>query len=200
MKTRQKRIAYLDTELFMTSSEHYSQIGADEIIEYSSENSGIPKAQMASAFYALNQQIRQFLLNGHSLELPNLGFLYLSVNAKATETEEEAGAKAVTRISVKFRQCKKLRELINTNVHLVNTLTAKENESSGSQNGGDNGGTSTDPSEGNGNSGGTGNEGSDNGGNSGGNSGDNSGDNSGSNTGGNTGGDGGNDDPNNSED
>ena len=148
LKKRQQRIAYMDAELFLTSSEHYSQIGADEIIEYSSENSGIPKAQMASAFYALNQQIRQFLLNGHSLELPNLGFLYLSVNAKATETEEEAGAKAVTRVSVKFRQCKKLRELINSNVHLVNTLTEKEKESSDSQNDDDNGGSSLNPSEG----------------------------------------------------
>ena len=162
LKTRQQRIAYLDSEFFLTSSEHYSQIGAEEIIEYSSENSGIPKAQMASAFYALNQQIRQFLLNGHSLELPLLGSLYLSVNAKAAETEEEAGAKAVTRISVKFRQCKKLRELINSNVHLVNMLTAKENSSSDSQNGN---GQQT------GGNGTTGNGSTENGGTTGGNSG-----------------------------
>lgn len=178
LKTRQQRIAYLDSEFFLTSSEHYSQIGAEEIIEYSSENSGIPKAQMASAFYALNQQIRQFLLNGHSLELPLLGSLYLSVNAKAAETEEEAGAKAVTRISVKFRQNKKLRELINSNVHLVNILTAKEDDPSASQNGngqqtGGNG-TTGNGSTGNGsNSGGggnpsTGGSGQDNGGDSGG--------------------------------
>lgn len=182
LKKRQQRIAYMDAELFLTSSEHYSQIGADEIIEYSSENSGIPKAQMASAFYALNQQIRQFLLNGHSLELPNLGFLYLSVNAKATETEEEAGAKAVTRVSVKFRQCKKLRELINSNVHLVNTLTEKEKESSDSQNDDDNGGSSLNPSEGGENGENTGNEGggSNNGQQTGGN---NGGDNGGGTTG-----------------
>ena len=165
----------MDTELFLTSSEHYSQIGAEEIIEYSSENSGIPKAQMASAFYALNQQIRQFLLNGHSLELPLLGSLYLSVNAKAAETEEEAGAKAVTRISVKFRQCKKLRELINSNVHLVNILTGKENSSSDSQNGngqqtGDNGTTGNGSTDNGGNSdggGNSGNGGNDNGGDGG---------------------------------
>lgn len=153
LKKRQKRIAYMDAERFVTSSEHYSQIGADEIIEYSSENSGIPKAQMASAFYALNQQIRQFLLNGHTLELPNLGFLYLSVNAKATETEKEAGAKAVTRVSVKFRQCKKLRELISKSVHLVNELTEKEDESSDSQDA-NGGGTTPDPNPGD-NGGGT---------------------------------------------
>ncbi|MFS6554150.1 hypothetical protein VPJ68_01340, partial [Parabacteroides distasonis] len=67
---------------------------------------------------------------GHSLELLNLGTLYLTVKAKATETEEEAGAKAVKRISVKFRQSKKLRDLINSNVKLVSALT--DSKSSGS--------------------------------------------------------------------
>lgn len=149
LKTRQQRIAYKedDKEYFLTSPEQYSRIDADQIIEYSSENSGIPKAQMASAFYALNQQVEQFLLNGHSLELLNLGYLYLSVNAKAVETEEEAGAKAVKRISVKFRQSKKLRDKINSNVQLVNALTGKQSSSSESQddNNTGNGGT-TNPS------------------------------------------------------
>lgn len=85
LKTRQQRIAYKDDdkEYFLTSPEQYSRIDADQIIEYSSENSGIPKAQMASAFYALNQQVEQFLLNGHSLELLNLGYLYLSEIGRA---------------------------------------------------------------------------------------------------------------------
>lgn len=149
LKTRQQRIAYKEDnkDYFLTSPEQYSRIDADQIIEYSSENSGIPKAQMASAFYALNQQVEQFLLNGHSLELLNLGYLYLSVNAKAVETEEEAGAKAVKRISVKFRQSKKLRDKINSNVQLVNALTGKQSSSSESQddNNTGNGGT-TNPS------------------------------------------------------
>ncbi len=132
IKTRQQRIAYKedDKEYFLTSPEQYSKINIEQILEYCSENSGIPKAQMASAFYALNQQVEQFLLNGHSLELLNLGCLYLSINAKAAETEDEAGAKAVTRISVKFRQSKKLREMINSNVQLVNRLKEESDSTS----------------------------------------------------------------------
>ena len=167
LKTRQQRIAYKNSEFFLTSNERYSIIGADEIIEFSSENSGIPKAQMASAFYAIIQQLRQFILNGHTLELPHLGYLYLSVSAKAVEEEKDAGAKAVKRICVKFRQNKKLRELINSNVHLVNTITAKEegdadNQSGGQQTGG--GQQTTDDGQ---QSGGN-NTGGDNGDNSGG--------------------------------
>ncbi|MBR6937922.1 MAG: hypothetical protein IKH63_10210 [Prevotella sp.] len=132
IKTRQQRIAYKedDKEYFLTSPEQYSKINIEQILEYCSENSGIPKAQMASAFYALNQQVEQFLLNGHSLELLNLGCLYLSINAKAAETEDEAGAKAVTRISVKFRQSKKLRDMINSNVQLVNRLKEESDSTS----------------------------------------------------------------------
>lgn len=122
-----KRIAYKDANLYVTSSNTYSKISSEQIIYYASENSGIPKAQMASAFYALSQTVEQFLLNGHSLELLNLGSLYFSVSAKAVENEEDAGAKAVRRLSIKFRQSKKLRDLINSNVRLVNAM-AKSND------------------------------------------------------------------------
>ena len=125
-----KRIAYKDANLYVTSSDTYSKITSEQLIELLCENSGIPKAQMISALYALNQSVEQFLLNGHSLELLNLGCLYLSVNAKAVEEEEKSGAKAVKRVSVKFRQSKKLRDLINSNVQLVCELTKKSNETS----------------------------------------------------------------------
>lgn len=131
LKTRQQCLGYKkEQEFFLTSSETYSRIDCETLIRFCSENSGIAKAQMSAAFYALCQQMEQFLLNGHSLELLNLGTLYLTVKAKATETEEEAGAKAVKRISVKFRQSKKLRDLINSNVKLVSALT--DSKSTGS--------------------------------------------------------------------
>lgn len=122
LKAQEKRIAYKDATFIVTSSETYSKISSEQIIQYASENSGVPKAQMASAFYALSQTVEQFLLNGHSLELLNLGSLYFSVSAKAVENEEDAGAKAVRRLSIKFRQSKKLRDLINSNVKLVNDM------------------------------------------------------------------------------
>ena len=169
LTTNKKRIAYKDALFYLTSSDTYSKISSEMVIHYASENSGIPKAQMASAFYALNQAVEQFLLNGHSIELMLLGCLYLSVNAKAVEEEDDAGAKAVKRISVKFRQSKKLREKINSNVQLVNTLTKKQDGSSNSQD--DNG----DSQNGGGTSNGGSNSGTNTGGDNGGNSGSNNG-------------------------
>ena len=40
-------------------------------------------------------QVEQFLFNVYSLELLNLGCLYFSIKAKATETENYPGAKVV---------------------------------------------------------------------------------------------------------
>lgn len=185
LKKRQQRIAFKDSEYFLTSSERYSVFSAEEIIDLCSENSGIPKAQMASAFYALSQQIKQFLLNGHTLELPNLGHLYLSVSAKAVKDEKDAGAKAVRRVCIKFRQTKELRNLINNKVHLVNISTESDDDdeaqsgNAGSENNG--GQASPDSSQGGENGGGT---------NTGGTG---TIDTGGSNTGGTTGGDDGND-------
>ena len=129
LKAQVKRIAYKDANYIVTTSDTYSKISSEQIIHYASENSGIPKAQMASSFYALSQTVEQFLLNGHSLELMNLGSLYFSVSAKAVENEEDAGAKAVRRLSIKFRQSKKLRDMINSNVKLVNYMVKNSNDS-----------------------------------------------------------------------
>lgn len=132
--TRHQRIGFMGEEkYYLTSSLTYSTITTDMLIEYASENSGIAKAQMAAAFYAIAQQIEQFLFNGHSLELSDLGNFYLSVNARAVSDPSEAGANAVKRISVQFRQSKKLRDKLNSNVSLVNHLEKEAAASEGAE-------------------------------------------------------------------
>lgn len=132
--TRHQRIGYMGEEkYYLTSSMTYSTITTEELVKFASENSGMPKAQMAAAFYAIAQQIEQFLFNGHSLEISDLGFFYLSVNARAVTEQSEAGAKAVKRISVQFRQSKKLREKLNSNVALVTRLEKEAAASEGAE-------------------------------------------------------------------
>ena len=127
LTTQKKRIAYLDSEKYITSVVRYSTFTTEEIIEIASENSGIPKAQMSSALYALFQQVKQFVLNGHCIQLGNLGILYVSSNAKAKDTEKEAGASSVYRLALRFRQSKAIRDLINQTVSL-NSLDDGEDD------------------------------------------------------------------------
>ena len=117
IKTNLQRVGFAKADKYITSTVRYSTISTDDLLEYACENSGIPKAQLISSFYAINQQIVQFILNGHSLQLGNLGFFYLSAKTKAVDSEKEAGVEAVEGLVLKFRQSRKLRNLINQRVN-----------------------------------------------------------------------------------
>lgn len=135
LKLRHQLIGGINEQRYVTAPVRYSNISSDELIKYASEASGIAKAQMAASFYAIAQQMEFFILNGHGLVLGNLGNFYLSLDTKATTTEEAAGASAVKRICVRFRQSKKLQTLLNSSVTL-NTLKKPTTSSTGSSSGG----------------------------------------------------------------
>ncbi|MEB3373071.1 hypothetical protein SFC43_05360 [Bacteroides sp. CR5/BHMF/2] len=130
IKTNLQRVGFAKADKYITSTVRYSTISTDDLLEYACENSGIPKAQLISSFYAINQQIVQFILNGHSLQLGNLGFFYLSAKTKAVDSEKEAGVEAVEGLVLKFRQSRKLRNLINQRVNfsVLNAVDSTENE------------------------------------------------------------------------
>lgn len=140
IKTNLQRVGFAKADKYITSTVRYSTISTDDLLEYACENSGIPKAQLISSFYAINQQIVQFILNGHSLQLGNLGFFYLSAKTKAVDSEKEAGVEAVEGLVLKFRQSRKLRNLINQRVNfsVLNAVdsTDKEEENDNSSNSG----------------------------------------------------------------
>ena len=121
LKTKEKRIAYMKKNMFVTSPVTYSRISTETLIKNASTDSGIPQSQVAAVFYALSLQIEELLLIGHSLQLGDLGYFYLSMNAHATEDKKDAGAKTVYHKAVRFRQSKKLQNLINANVTLEST-------------------------------------------------------------------------------
>ena len=146
IKTNYKRVGYAEAMKYITSTVRYSTISQDDLIEYACENSGIPKAQMISAFYAIMQQVQHFLMNGHSLKLGPLGYFFLSADTKAVDEKSEAGVSAVKSLSLKFRQSKKMKELLNSNVVLNNISVstanmddAEEDETGGNDGGADDG-------------------------------------------------------------
>ncbi len=102
-------------------------------VRLENETVWLTQAQMAASFYAISQQIEQFVLNGHSLELGTLGSFYLSTEAKASETEEGAGADAVERFSLKFRQSKRLRDLLTRSITLDSLPDSQTTSSTGGE-------------------------------------------------------------------
>ena len=82
IKKNLQRVGYAKADKYITSPVRYSTISTEDLLKYASQNSGIPKAQMMAAFYAINQQVEQFILNGHTLQLGTLGYFFLSVKTK----------------------------------------------------------------------------------------------------------------------
>ncbi|MBO4984055.1 MAG: hypothetical protein J6C87_00220 [Bacteroides sp.] len=147
VSTRTANVAFLGEEKVLTSVERLPNILWEQLLEYASNNSGISKSMMSAAVYALENEIQQWIFNGHGIQLGNLGYLYISTSAKAKDTVDEAGAEAVYRLSVKFRQSSKLRNLLNTNVSLQTigaTTSTSTDDTTNPDSGNTNTGGSTD--------------------------------------------------------
>lgn len=127
IKKNLQRVGYAKADKYITSTVRYSTISTDDLLKFASANSGIPKAQMMASFYAIIQQVEQFILNGHNLQLGDLGYFFLSAKTKATDVEKEAGVDAIEKLTVRFRQSKKLGIMINQNVQF-DCLTKKSDE------------------------------------------------------------------------
>ena len=128
VKTRLATIGFNKTQKYVTSPVRYSNITVDDLIKFASENSGISKANISASFFAIQQQIEQFVCNGHGIVLGNLGTFYISTRCKAADEVKDAGASSVKNLAVRFRQSKKLRTLLNNNTLLEGIEFEKDNE------------------------------------------------------------------------
>ena len=80
-----QRVAILKKEGYVSRAVTYSQIDGEDVLEYAAQNSGINPGQLSAAMYAIRQSFINFLLNGHSVELPGVGIFRVGVNAKMVD-------------------------------------------------------------------------------------------------------------------
>ena len=80
-----QKVAILKKEGYVSRAVTYSKIDGEDVLEYASQNSGINQAQLSAAMYAIRQSFINFLLNGHSVELPGVGTFRVGVNAKMVD-------------------------------------------------------------------------------------------------------------------
>lgn len=148
VKTRLTTIGFNKMQKYVTSPVRYSNITVDDLIKFASENSGISKANIAASFFAIQQQIEQFVCNGHGIVLGNLGTFYVSTRCKATDEVKDAGASSVKSLAVRFRQSKKLRTLLNNNTLLEGVEFEKDTEEEDDQTNTPSGGSGEDNTSG----------------------------------------------------
>lgn len=109
LKSSNQFLNVVNDNRWVTRTVTYSKIDGDAVLDYAEMNSGINRGQLAASMHAIIQSFKNFLLNGHSVELPEVGIFRFSVSARASEDADGAGAEAVRVRRVLFTPSTKLK-------------------------------------------------------------------------------------------
>lgn len=102
LSSKKQNLAAMKREAYVTRSVTLPRIDKDELLNRAAANSGIRRGVVYSAADAILNEFENFLLNGHSVELPLIGSFRFGVNAHASEEEIDAGASKVYRRKMLF--------------------------------------------------------------------------------------------------
>ena len=97
-----QKVAILKKEGYVSRAVTYSKIDGDEVLELAAQNSGINQAQLSAGMYAIRQSFINFLLNGHSVELPGVGIFRVGVNAKMVDEPSKVSVNQIYRRKIHF--------------------------------------------------------------------------------------------------
>ena len=97
-----QKVAILKKEGYVSRAVTYSKIDGEDVLEYAAQNSGINQAQLSAAMYAIRQSFINFLLNGHSVELPGVGIFRVGVNAKMVDDAAKVSVDQIYRRKIHF--------------------------------------------------------------------------------------------------
>lgn len=90
----------------------YSTMKSNDIVEYCSSISMVPKAYIQASVVALSQCIEFFMLNGHSVEFPGLGIFSLTSNGISEADVNKAGVEQVNKLRIRFLPCVSLKDKV----------------------------------------------------------------------------------------
>lgn len=113
ISSARQKVALLGKEGYVSRVSTYSKINGDEFIEFAALNSGINEGQLRASMAAIKQQFQNFLLTGHSVELPGVGIFRLGVNSKMVDTAEDVSTRQIYRRKVIFRASTKIKQLLD---------------------------------------------------------------------------------------
>lgn len=110
-----RRIAYNNTEKLIGSAERYSTIDYGAIVAYAAKAAAVPESSIEMAMEALFDAMNYFVLNGHSVQIPNLGTFSLGIKCKSSESETEFTAnfsQNLRSIAIRFLPDTELKAMI----------------------------------------------------------------------------------------
>ena len=97
IKVKQQYFRPEDKQMWFTKSITYTKIGFDTLVKHVSADSGMSEAACEGAIRSIFKQVKEMVLNGHTINIKQLGTLKMGISAKAPLDQEEAGAKQIYR-------------------------------------------------------------------------------------------------------
>ena len=80
------------------------------VIQMASEDSGVSEAIVGSVYKALEKQVNQMVLNGHSVYWPGIGYISLGIHAKAVKNKDNVSANLIRTVRLRLRLADELKE------------------------------------------------------------------------------------------
>lgn len=127
VKTSVQKLVSQDKNIYVSRAVRFSKIPTAELIEHAANDSGLSDSMVAASFYAIVKQVKELMLNGHSIELGNLGTMRFSMSCKAANTAEEVNVNNVKTRRILISPSKTLKQALE-NVTFTGFSTAEDSE------------------------------------------------------------------------
>lgn len=87
---------------YYAQPELYSQISKEDIIEAAQRNTSIPRAYLDMAYDALINEVENFVMNGHSVQIPNLGTISCRLRGAGADTRDSYSTDQILKVGFTF--------------------------------------------------------------------------------------------------
>lgn len=87
---------------YYANPELYSQISKEDIVEAAQRNTSIPRSYLDMAYDALVNEVENFVMNGHSVQIPNLGTISCRINGYGAESRESFSTDLIRKVGFTF--------------------------------------------------------------------------------------------------
>lgn len=119
-KTKLQKVAITGTKMYVMRPTRYNRIDAAEVAKRINTNTGIAYPVVKAALEGLGIVMREQLLNGHSLELGDLGYLRFSVKCKSVDNMADISASNVKVRRLLFIPKKEVHQMMKA-ITITNT-------------------------------------------------------------------------------
>ena len=112
-----QKVGFMDGKRLVGKAQRYTTIGYNEIVAYAAKAAAVPESSIEMSMDALFDAMNYFVLNGHSVQIPNLGTFSLGIRSKSTASEAEFTAnfsQNLKNINIRFLPDSELKAMIAT--------------------------------------------------------------------------------------